>query len=532
MQLKNNLNEYRFDAEPNAEEKAPHSKGNASMECTVSAGMIGRLPNYTGKLDSNGLAVKHNKISNCNRYLSFQEGRIDKALKERNFAKAVLIWLMLLKISKSYQLVLFNRCCKGWYWRFSAKEAEEILLKAMCKIRSWDMTLLINRFYIQKTNGKWRPIGAPNFESRMISKALVDLVYSIIENDRDPDQHAYVRKKGTWSAAYKIIQLLREGYSGYEFDLKSFFNTVEPFIIHKKLGEYNKEITKLISNVIKDVEYRWDTLKRESELHWEKQENIIDRTGLPQGLSLSPVLCTWALEHYCRPKNLVMYADDGIYFYRNNITAFTDWMEKMGKAGVQLAPEKSGGLPDIFKFAGFTFDCNEKTVSSKDETISWRDPSLIEWLKKANNEVYQKDNMWKWEVHKDALITHRKSKMSIPELLKTLGKGIWKGEMYKGFKWIPSINRIIHIYTASTWSTLEILKTLEYKKRVLANIQPFKFPIGTSAFDFSYVIKGTYKNYLPEWYREKSKEKRITKKYLERQEFYNIRRAKMKLLCR
>jgi len=28
-----------------------------------------------------------------------------------------------------------------------------------------------------------------------------------------------------------VIEKLKEGYNGFEFDLKSFFNTVEPFII-------------------------------------------------------------------------------------------------------------------------------------------------------------------------------------------------------------------------------------------------------------------------------------------------------------
>jgi len=53
-----------------------------------------------------------------------------------------------------------------------------------------------------------------------------------------------------------VISKLKEGYSGYEFDLKGFFNTVEPFIIHRKLAEVNKELTVVISNLIKNIEYR------------------------------------------------------------------------------------------------------------------------------------------------------------------------------------------------------------------------------------------------------------------------------------
>jgi hypothetical protein len=58
------------------------------------------------------------------------------------------------------------------------------------------MKLLINRFYILKKNGKMRPIGAPNYESRMISKALTDLTYAVTEKDRVTEQHGYMKKRG------------------------------------------------------------------------------------------------------------------------------------------------------------------------------------------------------------------------------------------------------------------------------------------------------------------------------------------------
>jgi len=58
------------------------------------------------------------------------------------------------------------------------------------------MKLLINRFYILKKNGKMRPIGAPNYESRMISKAMTDLVYAVTESGRVSEQHGYMKKRG------------------------------------------------------------------------------------------------------------------------------------------------------------------------------------------------------------------------------------------------------------------------------------------------------------------------------------------------
>jgi hypothetical protein len=62
-----------------------------------------------------------------------------------------------------------------------------------------------------------------------------------------------------------------------------------------------------------------------------------------------------------------MYADDGIYFYRHNITAFTDWMEKMKGAGIEIAPEKSKAIGKKFEFVGFMFDREKREVSCQGE---------------------------------------------------------------------------------------------------------------------------------------------------------------------
>lgn len=40
---------------------------------------------------------------------------------------------------------------------------------------------------------------------------------------------------------------------------------------------------------------------------------IIMREGLPQGLGISPLLATLAIEMFEPPKGLIMYADDGIF---------------------------------------------------------------------------------------------------------------------------------------------------------------------------------------------------------------------------
>jgi hypothetical protein len=88
---------------------------------------------------------------------------------------------------------------------------------------------------------------------------------------------------------------LKKGYDGYEFDLKSFFNTVEPFIIFKKLENIDKRLTYLISSILRRIVYRVPSLEQEAEIKRKgeyKGLELRERYGVPQGLSLSPLLST------------------------------------------------------------------------------------------------------------------------------------------------------------------------------------------------------------------------------------------------
>jgi len=457
---------------------------------SISLGHIGRLPNY-----NRGLKYTH--VESANRYLHFQEKRIDIALSNGHYNKAIYIWICLLKVSKSYQIQLFHRVKPNWYWIWPTTRVEETLFGAINKLRSWDTKLLINRFYIQKKSGKWRPIGSPNIESRMISKALTDMVYAVSEKFRSPEQHGYIRNRGSWSAIVAVVQKLKEGYQGYEFDLKSFFNTVEPYIYLRKLEELSKPLTKIVGLVIKNIEYRYSELKPESELHpKEMRKNTLVRTGVPQGLSLSPILSTWALEYYGRPNNLIMYADDGIYFFKHNISAFMRWIEKMGEAGIQIAPEKSGMLKPRFKFCGAEIDSEGRYVEYEGVKVYWDAEDFIERIKRLHVKHYKKEP-WIWNVHKDSFITHRDLGLSILAQIKIAFYSLWSGKPYKGYRVFPSDMRVYDILGSSSWSVNELFKITKYKGYEFESIKPFDFGAKTYSEVFSYApkLKGSYKKH-------------------------------------
>lgn len=74
------------------------------VDYTPSSVNIGRFPMFADKGHSNKAALR------SNRYLSYQKKRIMNALTCGKVEQAVLIWLMLIKISKTYQILMFTKC--------------------------------------------------------------------------------------------------------------------------------------------------------------------------------------------------------------------------------------------------------------------------------------------------------------------------------------------------------------------------------------------------------------------------------------
>jgi hypothetical protein len=77
-------------------------------------------------------------------------------------------------------------------------------------------------------------------------------------------------------------------------------------------------VAKILCQII--YELPKEGLKPEKELHdkgmidhFGEKLPLIYREGLPQGLGISPVLSTLAMEIFSFPEELIMYADDGVF---------------------------------------------------------------------------------------------------------------------------------------------------------------------------------------------------------------------------
>jgi len=78
---------------------------------------------------------------------------------------------------------------------------------------------------------KLRPIGCPDYPSRVISRSITDLTYIVFFDSFSVQQHGCRMHRGTHTAIVDIVEYLKKNptYKVFEFDLKAFFNNVSPY---------------------------------------------------------------------------------------------------------------------------------------------------------------------------------------------------------------------------------------------------------------------------------------------------------------
>lgn len=79
-------------------------------------------------------------------------------------------------------------------------------------------------------------------------------------------------------------------------------------------------VGEIVLKLLLHIRYQYKILAPEKELRkmgelkeYGRTYDILEREGLPQGLSLSPLLATLSMELFKPPRGLFLYADDGVF---------------------------------------------------------------------------------------------------------------------------------------------------------------------------------------------------------------------------
>jgi RNA-directed DNA polymerase len=197
----------------------------------------------------------------------------------------------------------------------------------------------VRRVYIDKPDGRKRPLGIPTVADRVVQTACLLILEPIFEADFEDCSYGFRPERNAHQALKEIRSHLEAGYQAvYDADLKGYFDSIphERLLACLRMRLADRSVLKLIGMwlkvpVVEKTQGRGggggDSLGRRN------------RKGTPQGGVISPLLSNlylhWFDKVFHRPEGparwanakLIRYADDFVVLARYQGEKLSGWIE-------------------------------------------------------------------------------------------------------------------------------------------------------------------------------------------------------------